>query len=358
MHGGEGDCCVVVVGAGAGGALTASHLVTGLSSRFRVELVDPSPRHRPRHGVLHPRRPAPAQRAGQRHERVPARPRPLLPLGPPAPRPAGPAAGLRPPPASTATTSRACCARLPSTPPTPASYAARPAWSASTGAATGWSCASTTGQQRATIVARAVVLATGAKAGTDWAPDGAGRVRPAPRPVDRRAARRRPAPRRHRPDDGRRRHRGRPPRPHAAHGLAPRRGPGPPRAADDAARAAAARHHPAAHPRRAARRGRWSHVERTVAETGDWRAAIDGLRPVTAQLWRGLSDDDRQYLPRRRRPRLGRPPPPDAAGHRRAPGGRRRGRPVGPPHRHRHRGRATATEGDGRRPSPSATAPS
>ena len=44
MHGGEGDCCVVVVGAGAGGALTASHLVTGLSSRFRVELVDPSPR--------------------------------------------------------------------------------------------------------------------------------------------------------------------------------------------------------------------------------------------------------------------------------------------------------------------------
>src|SRR5215210_4921916 len=43
MNGAEGDCCVVVVGAGAGGALTASHLVTGLSSRFRVELVDPSP---------------------------------------------------------------------------------------------------------------------------------------------------------------------------------------------------------------------------------------------------------------------------------------------------------------------------
>ena len=37
-----------------------------------------------------------------------------------------------------------------------------------------------------------------------------------------------------------------------------------------------------------------THVERTVAETGDWRAAIDGLRPVTAQLWRGLSDDDRR----------------------------------------------------------------
>ena len=37
-----------------------------------------------------------------------------------------------------------------------------------------------------------------------------------------------------------------------------------------------------------------AHVERTVAETGDWRAAIDGLRPVTAQLWRGLAEDDRR----------------------------------------------------------------
>ena len=32
----EGDCRVVVVGAGAGGALVATHLVTALSSRFRV----------------------------------------------------------------------------------------------------------------------------------------------------------------------------------------------------------------------------------------------------------------------------------------------------------------------------------
>ena len=39
----EGDCRVVVVGAGAGGALVATHLVTALSSRFRVELVDPAP---------------------------------------------------------------------------------------------------------------------------------------------------------------------------------------------------------------------------------------------------------------------------------------------------------------------------
>ena len=43
MGAGEGDCCVVVVGAGAAGALTASHLVTGLSSRYRVVLVDPAP---------------------------------------------------------------------------------------------------------------------------------------------------------------------------------------------------------------------------------------------------------------------------------------------------------------------------
>ena len=39
----EGDCRVVVVGAGAGGTLVATHLVTALSSRFRVELVDPAP---------------------------------------------------------------------------------------------------------------------------------------------------------------------------------------------------------------------------------------------------------------------------------------------------------------------------
>ena len=37
-----------------------------------------------------------------------------------------------------------------------------------------------------------------------------------------------------------------------------------------------------------------THVERTVDETGDWRAAVDGLRPVTAQLWQGLSDDEKR----------------------------------------------------------------
>jgi uncharacterized NAD(P)/FAD-binding protein YdhS len=37
-----------------------------------------------------------------------------------------------------------------------------------------------------------------------------------------------------------------------------------------------------------------AHVDATVAATGDWRAAIDGLRPVTAQLWRGLSEADKR----------------------------------------------------------------
>ncbi|GAA1937980.1 FAD/NAD(P)-binding protein [Nocardioides hwasunensis] len=37
-----------------------------------------------------------------------------------------------------------------------------------------------------------------------------------------------------------------------------------------------------------------AHVEETVRSTGDWRAAVDGLRPVTAQLWRGLSEADKR----------------------------------------------------------------
>ena len=40
---GTGDRCVVVVGAGAGGTLVATHLLTALSTRFRVELVDDAP---------------------------------------------------------------------------------------------------------------------------------------------------------------------------------------------------------------------------------------------------------------------------------------------------------------------------
>jgi uncharacterized NAD(P)/FAD-binding protein YdhS len=36
------------------------------------------------------------------------------------------------------------------------------------------------------------------------------------------------------------------------------------------------------------------HVAQTVRRTGDWRAAIDGLRPITAQVWKRLSDSDKQ----------------------------------------------------------------
>ena len=80
-----------------------------------------------------------------------------------------------------------------------------------------------------------------------------------------------------------------------------------------------------------------AHVERTVAETGDWRAAIDGLRPVTAQLWRGLSDDDRQeFLPDDAR-RLGGTPPPDAARDGWPARGHRCRRPLGAALRHRGR---------------------
>ena len=170
MHGGEGDCCVVVIGAGAGGALTASHLVTGLLA-LPGRARRPLPRHRPRHGVLDRRRPAPAQRPGQRHERVPPRPRALLPLGPPAPRPAGPAAGLRPPP-RLRRLHRGPAAhghRVPrQRPPRPSPGRVVGVDRRGDRLVVRLDDGTTNG---ATIVARAVVLATGAKAGTDWAPD-------------------------------------------------------------------------------------------------------------------------------------------------------------------------------------------
>ncbi len=70
-----------------------------------------------------------------------------------------------------------------------------------------------------------------------------------------------------------------------------------------------------------------AHVERTVEETGDWRAAIDGLRPVTAQLWQGLGDEDKRRFVERARSRLGDPPAPDVAGDR-GPAGRDRRQPA------------------------------
>ena len=50
------------------------------------------------------------------------------------------------------------------------------------------------------------------------------------------------------------------------------------------------------------------------AETGDWRAAVDGLRPVTAQLWQGLDDEDKRAFLADHARTWERAPAPDAAG--------------------------------------------
>ncbi|MEU7433859.1 FAD/NAD(P)-binding protein [Streptomyces sioyaensis] len=55
-------------------------------------------------------------------------------------------------------------------------------------------------------------------------------------------------------------------------------------------------------PLRTARARILRHVQDTVRRHGDWRPALDGLRPLTAVLWRGLSDDDRRRFLRRDRP--------------------------------------------------------
>ena len=293
MHGGEGDCCVVVIGAGAGGALTASHLVTGLSSRFRVELVDPSPRtgrgtaystaddrhllNVPASGMsAFPRDPEHFYRWVRQHHDPQAQPQDFVPrrvygdyieglLRAAAEYPAN--ARLVRRQASVVGVDRRgdrLVVRL------------------DDGTTNG-----------ATIVARAVVLATGAKAGTDWAPDelaASGRlldpwtdelpdgdlllVGTGLTMVDVAIAADRPGRTLHTVS----RHDVVP-----AHHVLPTTPPVPPppgitrlHTLDDLRSAVV------------------THVERTVAETGDWRAAIDGLRPVTAQLWRGLSDDDRR----------------------------------------------------------------
>ena len=168
------------------------------------------------------------------------------------------------------------------------------------------------GRPGATIVARAVVLATGATAGTDWAPRGARRVRPARRrPVDRRAPRRRPAAGRHRPDHGRRRDLRRPAR------TAPctrSRGTTPCRARTCCRPPRPCRRRPASpgsHDLDELRAAVRAHVERTVAETGDWRAghrrAASGHRPAVARAERGrpkrrfLAEDARAWDVRRHR---------------------------------------------------------
>ncbi len=289
MHGGEGDCCVVVVGAGAGGALTAAHLVTGLSSRFRVELVDPAPdtgrgtaystyddRHLlnvPASGMsAFPRDPDHFYRWVREHHDPQAQPQDFVPrhvYGDYVER------LLR----------------------TAAEYPANARLVRRQAAVVGIGRRGDRLVVRLddghTVAARAVVLATGAKVGAEWAPDelvGSGRlldpwadalpegdlllVGTGLTMVDVAISADKP----HRTLHSVSRHGVLP----AAHVL-PTTPPVPPPPGITRL--------PSLEELRAAV---VSHVERTVAETGDWRAAIDGLRPVTAQLWRGLSDDDRR----------------------------------------------------------------
>ncbi|QNN65513.1 FAD/NAD(P)-binding protein [Sphingomonas rhizophila] len=46
----------------------------------------------------------------------------------------------------------------------------------------------------------------------------------------------------------------------------------------------------------------WQWVRRQVAGGDDWRARVDSLRPRTAELWRGLSADERRRFMRHARP--------------------------------------------------------
>jgi uncharacterized NAD(P)/FAD-binding protein YdhS len=293
MRGGEGDRCVVVVGAGAGGALTASHLVTGLSARFQVVLVDPAPttgrgtaysttddRHLlnvPASGMsAFPRDPEHFYRWVRAHHDPAVQPQDFVPrrvygdyvealLGTAAQYPAN-ARLVRRQVRVTGVERRGdrLVVRLDD------------------------------GKEGSSIMARAVVLATGSTPGTGWAPaelTGSGRLVADPwaddvpegdlllvgtglTMVDVAIAADHPGRTLHSVS----RHDLVP----ACHAM-PTTPPVPPppgitrlHSLDDLREALTA------------------HIERTVAETGDWRAAVDGLRPVTAQLWNGLSEDDRR----------------------------------------------------------------
>ena len=290
VRGGEGDCCVVVVGAGAGGALTASHLVTGLSSRFRVELVDPGPatgrgtaystsddRHLlnvPASGMsAFPRDPDHFYRWVRQHHDHHAQPQDFIPR-------------------------RVYGEYIESLLRTAAEYPANARLIRRQARVLGIDRRGDRLVVRldegGTVVARAVVLATGAQPGVEWAPAdlvSSGRLVADPwtqelpdgdlllvgtglTMVDIAISADRPGRTLHSVS----RH-DLVPAPH----VLPTTPPVPPPpgitrlgSLDELREAVDA------------------HVERTVEETGDWRAAVDGLRPVTAQLWRGLSDDDRR----------------------------------------------------------------
>ena len=77
----------------------------------------------------------------------------------------------------------------------------------------------------------------------------------------------------------------------------------------------------------------------------DWRAVIDGLRPVTQALWRQLDHADRRrFCPSRRMHVVGRPPS-HGAGDRRSRGDARGTRPARCARRPRRRGQARRRAG-------------
>lgn len=288
---GEGDCCVVVVGAGAGGALTATHLLTALSTRYRVVLVDPAEttgrgaaysttdeRHLlnvPASGMTaFPRDPEHFFRWVRRRKDPAAQPQHFVPR-------------------------RWYGDYVEELLETAAEYPGNAGFERRHTRVT-----DITGDGErfvvhdelgGTIVARAVVLAGGTPSGSTWAPEALRRsprfvadpwTQPLPDDgdlllvgtgltmVDVAVSADRPGRTLHtvsRHDQLPRVHR------------VPTTPPVPPppgitRLGSLAELEEAVR----------------THVARTVAATGDWRAAIDGLRPVTAQLWSGLSEEEKQ----------------------------------------------------------------
>ncbi|CUR60353.1 conserved hypothetical protein [metagenome] len=290
----EGDCRVVVVGAGAGGTLVATHLVTALSSRFRVELLDPVPttgrgqaysttdeRHLlnvPASGMsAFPRDPEHFLRWLRNHHDPGFQPHDFAPRA---------VFGRYVESLLTTAAEFPGNARL---------VRRRVEVVDIAGSGTGFVVELSDGER---IEARAVVLATGSRPGTHWAPpELAADPRLVADPWTQAI-----------PEDGDVLMLGsgltmvdlaisadRPGRTvHVVsrndvvpqHHVLPTTPPVPPPPGVtrtqglDSLRSTLARH-----------------VEETVAGTGDWRAAVDGLRPVTAQLWRGLSDaDKRRFL--------------------------------------------------------------
>ena len=291
MGSNEGDCRVVVVGAGAGGTLVATHLVTALSSRFRVELVDPAPttgrgqaysttdeRHLlnvPASGMsAFPRDPEHFLRWLRTHHDPGFQPHDFAPRA---------AFGRYVESLLTTASEFPGNARL---------VRRRAEVVDITAAGTGFAVELGDGER---LEARAVVLATGSRPGTHWAPPGLADdprlvadpwTQPIPEDgdvlmlgsgltmVDLAISADRPGRTVHvvsRNDVVPQRH------------VLPTTPPvAPPPGITrlqglDALRATLG-----------------AHVATTREATGDWRPAIDGLRPVTAQLWRGLSEADKR----------------------------------------------------------------